>query len=81
MTYTATATYLPTIAVVPIFFGDCTADTLDDAVSILMDDIREFMRNEENNNWWDDITVTVEHDSTIKYYPFTHWAKHFAWSY
>jgi hypothetical protein len=81
MTYTATATYLPVQAVAPINFGACKADTLDDAMSILMDDIREFMRREESNNWWDDITVTVHHDSVIKHYPFKHWAKQFGWSF
>jgi hypothetical protein len=81
MTFTATATYLPIHALAPITFGDCKADTLDEAVSILMDDIREFMRREESNDWWHDITITVHHDSTVKYYPFQYWAKHFAWSY
>ena len=81
MTYQATATYLPMQALALINFGACKGDTLDEAVSILMDDIREFMRSEESNNWWDDITVTVHHDSVIKHYPFEHWARHFAWSF
>jgi hypothetical protein len=81
MTYTVTATYLPLHATAPINFGACKADILDDATSILMDDIREFMRNEEDNNWWDDITITIAHDSIVKHYPFEYWAKHFAWSY
>lgn len=80
MTYTATATYFPTQALAPINFG-CQAETLDDAMSILMDDIREFMRNEESSDWWDDITITIEHESVIKHYPMEYWAKHFAWSY
>ena len=81
MTYTATATYLPVQAVAPINFGACKADTLDDAMSILMDDIREFMRREESNNWWDDITVTVEHEHVKTNYAFEYWAWHFAWSF
>ncbi len=81
MTYTATATYFPMQALAPINFGACQADNLDDAISILMDDIREFMRNEESNDWWDDITVTIQHQSEIKHYPFEYWTKHFAWSY
>ena len=81
MTYTASATYFPLHAVVPINFGDCRANTLDDAVSILMDDIREFMRNEESSSWWDDITVTVHHDHIKTNYAFEFWAKYFAWSY
>ena len=81
MTYTATATYFPSQALKPIEFLDCKGDTLDEAVSILMDDIREFMRREESNNWWDDITVTVHHDSVIKHYPFEYWAFKFAWSF
>ena len=80
MTYKATATYLPAQALKPIQFG-CKGDTLDETVSILMDDIREFMRREESNSWWDDITVTVHHDSIIKHYPFEHWAKQFGWSF
>jgi len=81
MTYTATAIYFPFHAVVPIEFVDCKADTCDEAISILMDDIREFLRNEENNDWWNDITVTIEHDHIKTNYAFKHWAKHFGWSF
>ena len=81
MTYKATATYFPDQALAPIEFGPCKADTLDDAASILMDDIREFMRREESTDWWDDITVTIEHDHVKTHYAFEYWAKHFAWSY
>ena len=81
MTYTASATYFPLTAFVPIEFVDCKANTLDEAVSILMDDIREFMQGEESGGWWHEITISVEHDSVVKHYPFEYWAKHFAWSY
>ena len=81
MTYQATATYLPAQALKPINFGACKADTLNEAISILMDDIREFMRREEGNNWWDDITVTIEHDHVRTNYAFEHWARKFAWSF
>ena len=81
MTYTASATYFPLPALAPINLGGYQADTLDDAVSILMDEIREFMNHEETSDWWNDITVTIKHDSIVKHYPFEYWAKHFAWSY
>jgi hypothetical protein len=81
MTFKAKAEYYPIAAVVPINFGVCQASTLDKAVSILMDDIREFMRNEESNNWWDDMVVTVEHDHVRINYPFEYWAKEFGWSF
>ena len=70
MTYTATATYFPLPALAPINLGGFQADNAEDAISPLMDEIREFMRNEESSDWWDDITVTVHHDSVIKHYPF-----------
>jgi hypothetical protein len=81
MTYTATAIYFPIQAVLPIEFVDCKGDTRDEAISILMDDIREFMRREESNSWWDDITVTIEHDHVKTNYAFEYWARHFAWSF
>ena len=81
MTYTATATYFPLPALEPINLGGFQADNADDAISPLMDEIREFMRNEESSDWWDDITVSIHHDSVIKHYPFKHWATHFAWSF
>lgn len=81
MTYKAKAEYYPTQAVVPINFGVCQGSTLDDALSILMDDIKEFMRNEQSTDWWNDILVTVEYDHVQVKYPFEHWAKHFGWSY
>lgn len=81
MTFTATATYFPVQALAPIKFGACEGKTLDDAMAILLDDIREFMRREESNDWWDDIIVTVQHDHIKTNYPFDYWAKHFAWSY
>ena len=81
MTYTATATYLPAQALAPINFGACKGDTLDEAVSILLDDIREFMRREESYKWWDDIIVTIEHDHVKTNYAFEYWAFKFAWSF
>lgn len=81
MTYKTTATYFPMQAIKPIEFGPCNGKTLDDAMAILMDDIREFMRRETSNNWWDDIILNVQHDHIITHYPFEYWAKKFAWSY
>jgi hypothetical protein len=81
MTYVATATYFPLQAIAPINLGGYEAKTRDEAVSILMDEIREFMRREEGNNWWDDVIISIEHDHVKANYPFEFWAKHFAWSY
>jgi len=80
MTYTATATYFPVHALAPIEFGACKADTRDEAVAILIDDIREFMRNERSLNWWDDVILTVEHDHIKTNYAFEYWGRKFAWS-
>lgn len=81
MTFTAKATYYPDQALAPINFGACEGESRDDAVAILLDDIREFMRREESSDWWDDIIVSIHHDNIITNYPFEYWAKHFAWSY
>ena len=81
MTYIAKADYYPVQALAPIQFGPCNGRNLNDAVAILMDDIREFMRREESTNWWDDIVLSVEHDHIVTNYPFEYWAKQFAWSY
>jgi hypothetical protein len=81
MTFTAAATYFPIEALAPIGFGGCEGKTRDEAVSILLDDIREFMRREESSDWWDDIIVSIHHDHIITNYPFEYWAKKFEWSY
>jgi hypothetical protein len=81
MTFTATATYLPMNAPTGINFGECKGKTEDEAISILLDDIREFMRREESNDWWDDITVSLEYQGVIGHYPFQFWAKKYGWSY
>jgi maltooligosyltrehalose synthase len=81
MTFSATATYYPVHAVSPINFGACQAETREEAMSILMDDIREFMRNEETNDWWDDILVHIEYANVKASYPFDYWTKHFGWSF
>jgi hypothetical protein len=80
MTVRASASYFPLHAVAPITFG-CPGKTIDEAISILLDDIREFMRNEESNDWWDEFTITLDNDSVITHYPFSYWAKHFGWSF
>jgi len=81
MTITATASYFPLQALAPINFGECPGKTIEEAISILLDDIREFMRREESNDWWKDITVTLTNDNVITHYPFEFWAKKFGWSY
>lgn len=81
MTITATASYFPLQALAPITFGDCPGKTIEEAISILLDDIREFMRSEESNDWWKDITVTLNNNSVVTQYPFEFWAKKFEWSY
>lgn len=81
MTYVAEGIYYPSIAVVPIGLGGYEGQTLNEAVSILMDEIREFFRDAEENSWWDDVTITIEHENVRTKYPFQYWAKHFGWSY
>ena len=81
MTIKASASYYPLEALAPISFGDCPGKSPEEAISILLDDIREFMRSEESNDWWKDITVTLSNDSVVTHYPFEFWAKKFAWSY
>ena len=81
MTITATASYFPLQALVPITFGECPGETIDEAISILLDDIREFMRREESSDWWKDITVTLTDNNVTTHYPFEFWANRYGWSY
>ena len=81
MTYEVSAIYQPSSAYLPIDMGAYMAKNLDEAMSVLMDDIREFMRNEESTNWWDDVLITVVHDHVKTSYPFDYWAKKFGWSF
>ena len=81
MTFTAQATYFPNGALFPEKFGGWEADTREEAVAILMDELREFTSSWEDSSWWDDVIVSIQHDHVITNYPFEFWAKHFGWSF
>ena len=81
MTYVVEAIYYPQIALKPMDIGYSEGKTLEETMAALMDDVREFMRDEEETSWWEDTTITVLHDHVKTNYPFEYWAKHFGWSY
>lgn len=54
---------------------------LDDAVSQMMDDMKEFFYEKDPSTYIDDLTVTVMRDSVETHTPVEYWIKKFGWSF
>lgn len=58
-----------------------TAMYLDDAVSQMMDDMRDFFYNKDPDTYIKDLTVSCMRDSVISHTPVEYWLQKFGWSY
>jgi hypothetical protein len=58
-----------------------TAIYLDDAVSQMMDDMRDFFYNKDPDTYLKDLTVSCMRESVITYTPVEYWLEKFGWSY
>lgn len=54
---------------------------LDDAVALMMDDMKEFFHEKEPSTYLNDLTVSSMRDSVIALTPVEYWVKKFGWSF
>jgi hypothetical protein len=54
---------------------------LDDAVSEMMDDMKEFFLDQEPSTYMNDLTVAAMRDSVVTMTPVEYWVKKFGWSF
>ena len=58
-----------------------TALYLDDAVSLMMDDMKEFFLNKDPSTYMNDLTVAAMRGAVISHTPVEYWVKKFGWSF
>ena len=78
MTFTATAEFYG--ARTPMTIARHEAATQDEAVVGLIDEVKEFFRNDETD-WYEDVMICVKASDMIVRTPFTYWVHKFSWSF
>jgi hypothetical protein len=58
-----------------------TALYLDDAVALMMDDMKEFFYEKDPSTYINDLTVASMRESVVSHTPVEYWIKKFGWSF
>jgi hypothetical protein len=80
MTYEAKLIYQPE-KTNSMVISRATALYLDDAVSEMMDDMKEFFLDKDPSTYLNDLTVAAMRDSVVTMTPVEYWVKKFGWSF
>jgi len=80
MTYETKLIYQPE-ASTSMVISRATALYLDDAVSEMMDDMKEFFLNKDPSTYLNDLTVSAMRGAVISHTPVEYWVKKFGWSF
>ena len=80
MTYETKLIYQPE-ASSQMVISRATALYLDDAVSLMMDDMKEFFLNKEQSTYVNDLTVAAMRGAVVSHTPVEYWIKKFGWSF
>jgi hypothetical protein len=54
---------------------------LDDAVALMMDDMKEFFYEKDPSTYINDLTVASMRESVVSHTPVEYWIKKFGWSF
>jgi hypothetical protein len=80
MTYETKLIYQPE-ATSQMVISRATALYLDDAVALMMDDMKEFFYEKDPSTYINDLTVASMRESVVSHTPVEYWIKKFGWSF